>query len=253
MANIESKKPVGISHFPLEDEARRQNEVMQSSPTQMSTSQRTQGTGPVAREPSKQERSNKKDSSTRRHQPRRLENRLPKVVEKYTNPLVMLAEDHRYVKTMFAQCLQAESATTRKVLAQEICDNLNVHATLEEELFYPALAEFGGTEGKEFVRKAMQEHQDIKEHMETLIQTDGEAGEFPTRVEALQDRVLGHAEQEEAIFPLAEAHLPLGVLATRMDMRRVQLVATIRPPSALALGALVLLGLGALLFLRTRR
>jgi len=154
---------------------------------------------------------------------------------------------------MFARCLQAERSTTRKLLAQEICDNLNVHATLEEELFYPALAEFGGTEGKEFVRKAMRDHQDIKAHMETLLQTDGEAGEFPSRVEALQDRVLSHAEQEEAIFPLAEAHLPLGELATRMDLRRVQLVAKIRPPSALALGAIVLLGLGALLILRMRR
>ena len=178
---------------------------------------------------------------------------MPTIVAKYANPVVMLAEDHRYVKSLFARCLQAECSTIRKLLAQEICDNLKVHATLEEELFYPALAEFGGTEGKEFVRKAMRDHQDIKEHMETLIHTAGESGEFPRRVEALQDRVVGHAEQEEAMFPLAEAHLPLGELATRMDLRRVQLVATIRPPSALALGAIVLLGLGSLLFLRTRR
>jgi len=165
----------------------------------------------------------------------------------------MLAEDHRYVKSLFAQCLQAESSTTRRLLAQEICDNLKVHATLEEELFYPALAGFGRTEGREFVRKALQEHQDIKDHIDTLMHTDPDASDFPTSVEALQERVLGHAEREEAIFPWAEAHLPLGALATRMDLRRIQLIATVRPPSALAVIAMVLLGVGALLFLRRQR
>jgi hypothetical protein len=45
---------------------------------------------------------------------------MPTIVAKYANPVVMLAEDHRYVKSLFARCLQAECSTTRKVLAQEI-------------------------------------------------------------------------------------------------------------------------------------
>jgi hypothetical protein len=241
---------VGISHFPLEEETDRQSHVAQALKPH---AQRTQGAGTVREHESTQGQSDKSDASRARQQRRSKENRTPTLVQKYTNPVVMLAADHRYVKSLFAKCLQGEDSTTRSLLAQEICDNLKVHATLEEELFYPALAEFGGTDGKEFVRKAMQEHQQIKEHMEALMHTDADGGQFATRVEALQARVVGHAEREEAMFPAAEAQLPLGELAARMDMRRIQLVGTVRPPSAVALMALVLLGVGALLFLRTRR
>ena len=73
------------------------------------------------------------------------------LTQKLTNPLAMLASDHEYVKGVFTKCLNTESAAVRRVLVQEICDNLIIHATLEEEIFYPALAEWGGEEGHRFV------------------------------------------------------------------------------------------------------
>ena len=62
-----------------------------------------------------------------------------------------------------------------------------------------------------------------------------------------------HAEREEQIFPLAERHLPLGRLAKEMDIRRMQLMARVRPPSALAVLGMALIGLMLFAFLTQRR
>lgn len=178
---------------------------------------------------------------------------MPTFIEKFTNPLAMLTADHAYVKEMFTKCLQAESRMARRLLAQEICDNLKIHAALEEEIFYPTLRELGGQEGRQFVSQAIEEHQDIKDHIETVMHTDTENGEFQRYIEALQERVIRHAEKEEDIFPLAEERLPLGELAARMDMRRLQLLGTVRPPSGLAIMGIVMMAIGAFLFLKRRR
>ena len=66
------------------------------------------------------------------------------LMQKLTNPLAMLRADHAYVKQAFASSWVTDSFTVRRLLVQEICGNLTIHATLEEELFYPALEQFGG-------------------------------------------------------------------------------------------------------------
>jgi hypothetical protein len=55
------------------------------------------------------------------------------------------------------------------------------------------------------------------------------------------------------MFPLAEDRLPLRKLAKQMDIRRVQLMARVRPPSGLGIMALALIGLGAVLFMTLRK
>jgi hypothetical protein len=77
--------------------------------------------------------------------------------------------------------------------------------------------------------------------------------EFRTRVGRLEQAVVTHAEREESHFPMAEAHLPLGELAREMDLRRMQLMAQVRPPSGLGIIGLVLIGFGVWLFLTKRR
>jgi hypothetical protein len=88
--------------------------------------------------------------------------------------------------------------------------------------------------------------------------TDVQEGEvtrpdFRTRLGTLQERVLAHARKEEEMFPLAERSLPIGELARQMDVRRMQLMAMVRPPSGLAIMALVCIGLGAILFFALRK
>jgi LPXTG-motif cell wall-anchored protein len=175
------------------------------------------------------------------------------LTQKLTNPLAMLASDHEYVKGVLTRCLNTDSLAVRRVLVQEICDNLVIHATLEEEIFYPALAKFGGEEGHRFVEDALREHADIKACIADVQQVDVGGADFRRHVGRLEQAVVTHAEREEAHFPMAEAHLPLKQLAKQMDVRRVQLMAQVRPPSGLAMIGLVLIGFGLLFFLKRRR
>jgi hemerythrin superfamily protein len=175
------------------------------------------------------------------------------LMQKLTNPLAMLKADHAYVKQAFTRWWETDSITARRLLVQEICDNLTIHATLEEDLFYPALEQFGGQEGRQFVEEATREHQDIKNHINEVLHTDVQSSDFRMKLRALEDLVLAHAEREEALFPMAEDRLPLRRLAKQMDMRRLQLMVKIRPPSGLGIVALVLIGLGAVLFVALRR
>ena len=54
------------------------------------------------------------------------------------NAIALLKADHRKVEDLFEKFEKARDATRKKALAQEICTELCVHATIEEEIFYPA-------------------------------------------------------------------------------------------------------------------
>ena len=55
--------------------------------------------------------------------------------------IALLKEDHRKVEALFEKFEKAKDAKIKKALAAEICTELSVHATIEEEIFYPACHE----------------------------------------------------------------------------------------------------------------
>ena len=54
---------------------------------------------------------------------------------------LLLMRDHAEVKKLFKRCEKLADAAAdgeeRRALAQQICAMLTVHATIEEEIFYP--------------------------------------------------------------------------------------------------------------------
>jgi len=52
--------------------------------------------------------------------------------------IALLKADHRKVEDLFEKFEAAKDSARKKALAQEICTELSVHATIEEEIFYPA-------------------------------------------------------------------------------------------------------------------
>ena len=64
---------------------------------------------------------------------------------KPTDAIAMLMAEHKEVKAMFEQYeeLGERARATKKKLADQICNALTVHATIEEEIFYPALRAAG--------------------------------------------------------------------------------------------------------------
>ena len=55
--------------------------------------------------------------------------------------ITLLKADHRKVEELFEQFEKAKDTARKEKLAQEICTELTVHATIEEEIFYPACKE----------------------------------------------------------------------------------------------------------------
>ena len=171
-------------------------------------------------------------------------------VKQLVNPLEMLASDHEAVKLLFEQCQSTDPGVKRRLLSEEIFKSLHIHATLEEEIFYPAVQQQLSYEDGAVVREAYREHGQIKELIRQLEAMDDRDEAFSSTLGTLKDRVLTHADKEEKrIFPLAERQLPLTKVALAMDKRRVQLMVQRPAPSMLAMLVLGLLGVGLMMFM----
>jgi hypothetical protein len=163
----------------------------------------------------------------------------------------MIRADHTRVLALFHRYDIDGSPRVKRALVESICLGLEVHAQVEEEIFYPALRRAGST----LVEKAVPEHEEMRRLIATLRETDPAIAEYDATFMDLMREVIHHvADEETAMLPHAESLLRgrLGVLGAQMAKRRVQLKA-LRAPRAVrntARGAPVtamLLGGGALL------
>ena len=60
---------------------------------------------------------------------------------KKPDAIALLKADHREVEQMFKEFEKTDSVEKKQELARQICNALKVHATIEEEIFYPAFLE----------------------------------------------------------------------------------------------------------------
>src|SRR5688500_5854795 len=98
------------------------------------------------------------------------------------DPIEMLSADHESVKALFERCQQTEPGLKRKLLVNEIFKDLYIHATLEEEIFYPAVRQHLGQEGLEFIREAYREHGNITGLIRELERLDPNKSAFMERM-----------------------------------------------------------------------
>lgn len=117
-----------------------------------------------------------------------------------------LEQDHRRVETLFAQA-SLTAGTERQVAVDLIVHELSVHASVEEQVVYPAIAEVVGG-GKALADGAREDHQEIKEILARLDKADATA-EDPTLVDELRKLQLvvqQHVSVEEGeLFPAYRA------------------------------------------------
>jgi iron-sulfur cluster repair protein YtfE (RIC family) len=133
----------------------------------------------------------------------------------------MLTADHRRVEGLFEQFQQSADPE----VALKICEELTIHATLEEELVYPILAtKVEGGHG--LALEARHEHQEAKQ-LVSRIEGGALAGEdVSALVQELQQAFQHHVEEEEReIFPLMNrgADPQVSVAGPDMERRRAQL------------------------------
>jgi hemerythrin superfamily protein len=146
----------------------------------------------------------------------------------------LIKEDHRMVERLFKKFRQAgpRAYRTKEGLARRITRELSVHASIEEQLLYPALR---NAEGNGEVEEALHEHQEVKEalaQLETMSPEDPRFDETMNRV--IEDVTLHAKEEERDMLPKLRNALTRKDLNELGDrMKTAKKVAPTRPhPSA---------------------
>jgi hypothetical protein len=139
----------------------------------------------------------------------------------------MLTEDHQRAKRAFRESerlhQRAEIELFEQVV-QQTCAELEVHARLEEELFYPAVRKVISEQA--LVDEAEIEHASVKA-LSAQIQTMAvEDPKFSATFKVLAEYVKHHIKEEESeMFErLNRSGIPWESLLQRMHERRLQLM-----------------------------
>src|SRR5205085_3960104 len=105
----------------------------------------------------------------------------------------------------------------------QACVAIEIHAQLEEEIFYPALRAVSDTD---VVRKSVPEHDEMRRLINQLRKLQPTDAGYDESFQQLMNNVLHHvADEETLLLPAAERVLAdqLGELGARMTKRRLQL------------------------------
>jgi hemerythrin superfamily protein len=137
----------------------------------------------------------------------------------------MIRMDHTHVLSSFHQFEADSPARVKKGLADTICVALEIHAQLEEEIFYPEMRRIAETE---FIDKSVPEHDEMRALITKLRALQPGDKDFDSTLFKLMNVVIHHvADEETLLLPTAERVLGdrLGELGAKMTKRRMQLTA----------------------------
>lgn len=144
---------------------------------------------------------------------------------KFPSAITMLMEDHQKVRKLFKQFEKLNGDETEKrSIVEKACQDLTVHAQLEEELFYPALRD--ALEESELIDEAEVEHQVAKQLIQQIQQTGPDDPQYSAKFIVLSEYVNHHIEEEESeIFKEAKkSDIDFEQLAQDMEQRKQELM-----------------------------
>jgi hemerythrin-like domain-containing protein len=151
---------------------------------------------------------------------------MPKTRSKNASAIDMLKEDHAKVKKAFKEFEnmdRSDTETCRQVV-KTVCEDLKVHTTLEEEIFYPAVR--AAIEDEDIMNEAAVEHETAKMLIEQLENSGPDDPQYYATFTVLGEYVMHHVKEEEGeMFAQAKkADLDLDALGEQMKARKEELV-----------------------------
>ena len=118
----------------------------------------------------------------------------------------LLRADHRQISGLFDQhemCHEHDEA--RVSLVYQICANLEMHAQVEEEVFYPTVKARVDMSTGEKIDQGIKEHQQMKDLIIQVRHMAVDDAAFTPTVQCLRECVEHHVEEEEqTVMPVAE-------------------------------------------------
>lgn len=137
----------------------------------------------------------------------------------------MIRFDHSHVLVTFHQYTADATPKVKKALAETITTALEIHATLEEEIFYPAMR--GIDHDEPVLLKSVPEHNEMRRLISELRATPSGDVRHDQLIQELMRDVIHHvADEETVLLPHAERLLSkdrLAELGADMTRRRVEL------------------------------
>ncbi len=114
------------------------------------------------------------------------------------DPVEMLRRDHEMVRQLFEDYESAgEGSEERKEIVDQISLELQIHAELEEKIFYQAFREASEEEPQKVVRESFEEHKIVKTLLRELAPMKAQDPQFHAKVTVLKENVEHHVEEEE--------------------------------------------------------
>jgi hemerythrin superfamily protein len=139
--------------------------------------------------------------------------------------IALLKADHRQVEKWFGQFEKSRSGARKDDLARQICNALQVHTKIEEEIFYPAFLE--ATEEKDIHHEAEVEHNGAKKLIAEIESSDSQDDYFDAKVTVLSEMIKHHVREEEksgGMFAKArQSDMDLKHLGERLAARKAEL------------------------------
>jgi hemerythrin superfamily protein len=142
-----------------------------------------------------------------------------------TNPVLMiLKDDHKKVKGLFEE-YQGANPRKQQEITDTVIHELEVHATLEEALIYPAIRE--QIDEEDLMKEATEEHHLVHVLVAELKKLDRTEETFKAKFTVLGELVKHHVKEEEGeMFPKAQkAEIDWEILSAEVEERKEQLTA----------------------------
>ena len=143
--------------------------------------------------------------------------------------LELLIGDHNRVRglfTRFKSAKESDDLGEMTALATKILDELEVHSTIEEEIFYPELHDLTD-EVHETITEGYEEHAVVKNLMAEIGAMEPNTEDWAAKCTVLIENVEHHAEEEEKeLFPKVRSNTKADLrkaMAERMEARKAEL------------------------------
>jgi len=151
---------------------------------------------------------------------------MSRTTPKPMDAIALLKNDHRTVEGLFERFEKTSAKAAKEKIAKQVCLELMVHATIEEEVFYPAVK---GVVDDDLYEEALVEHDGAKVLIAEIL--EGSAGDdyYDAKVKVLSEMIKHHVKEEEqrdGMFAQAKkGDIDLDAIGAALAARKQEVIA----------------------------
>ena len=140
------------------------------------------------------------------------------------NAVQLIKQDHKKVAGLFQKYQKTKGSEAKRKIAEQAMEQLEIHAKLEEEIFYPAAKK--EIEDSDLINEAVKEHSTVKELIEELRGMSPGDEDFEQKWSELVENVEHHVQEEETeLLPEVEdTEMDLSEFGEEMAERKEELM-----------------------------